>query len=335
MDLSEGGPTVRILLAIDGSRASNEALDLVAAMPWPAGSAIRIVSVVPGSSSLGMDHSGAAAHLPELDRYRDPIVRSHVVALADAERELSLAHGNAAVERFLLRGRAASLILEEALDFAAELIVVGHRGRGPIESMLLGSVSAEVAAHAPCAVLVARSGSIGSVVIADDDSPGARVAATVLEHLPLPAGTPITVLSVTDDAFPYDTAVSPALYGEAVTAYQHGMDEAGRDALAIASGGAARFEQLGFPAMALVRAGDPADEIVKCARQQNASLVVLGTRGYSGLRRLLLGSVARNVLLHAPCSVLIVRESVIPPADDVSPRADDLSKTAGAISSVL
>ena len=37
--------------------------------------------------------------------------------------------------------------------------------------------------------------------------------------------------------------------------------------------------------------------------------IVMGTRGHTGLARLILGSVARNVLLHAPCSVLIVRET--------------------------
>jgi hypothetical protein len=39
-----------------------------------------------------------------------------------------------------------------------------------------------------------------------------------------------------------------------------------------------------------------------------AGIIVVGTRGQTGLRRLVLGSVARNVLLHAPCSVLVVRE---------------------------
>ena len=306
---------MRILVATDGSTHANVARDLVASMSWPAGSSIRIVSVVPGSSSLSLDLSDAASNLPEVDRYRDPVVRSHVVALVDAERELGLSHPNAVVERFLLRGRAASQIVEEAHDFAADLIVVGHRGRGPIESMLLGSVSAEVVAHAPCAVLVARSVDIGSILVADDGSLGARVAETILEQLPLPARTPITVLTVADDAFPYDTAVSPALYNEAMTSYRGGLAQGRQDALAIATAGAARFGQLGFQSTALVRSGDPAHEIVAGATQQRAGLVVLGTRGHSGLRRLLLGSVARNVLIHAPCSVLIVRETVVPAAD--------------------
>ena len=66
---------------------------------------------------------------------------------------------------------------------------------------------------------------------------------------------------------------------------------------------------------ALERSGDPAHEIVAYAKEQQSGLLVLGTRGHTGLRRLMLGSVARNVLLHAPCSVLVVRENVAPPAD--------------------
>jgi nucleotide-binding universal stress UspA family protein len=45
---------------------------------------------------------------------------------------------------------------------------------------------------------------------------------------------------------------------------------------------------------------------VHAARERQADLVVVGSRGLTGLPRLVLGSVARNVLYHAPCSVLIV-----------------------------
>jgi nucleotide-binding universal stress UspA family protein len=68
----------------------------------------------------------------------------------------------------------------------------------------------------------------------------------------------------------------------------------------------------GYHATGFVRDGDPAHEIVEFAREHRIGLLVLGTRGHTGLRRLLLGSVARNVLLHAPCSVLIIRETVDP-----------------------
>ena len=47
---------------------------------------------------------------------------------------------------------------------------------------------------------------------------------------------------------------------------------------------------------------------MRLATERSIGTIVIGTRGHTGLARLFLGSVARNVLLHAPCSVLVVRE---------------------------
>jgi nucleotide-binding universal stress UspA family protein len=62
-----------------------------------------------------------------------------------------------------------------------------------------------------------------------------------------------------------------------------------------------------------VREGDPARAIVDEAEARHADLIVMGTRGLTGFDRLVLGSVARNVLTHAHCSVLVVH-----PRDQVS-----------------
>ena len=53
--------------------------------------------------------------------------------------------------------------------------------------------------------------------------------------------------------------------------------------------------------------GDPREVLVDVAQEEGADLVVVGSRGRTGLARLLLGSVASHVALHAPCSVLVVR----------------------------
>ena len=53
--------------------------------------------------------------------------------------------------------------------------------------------------------------------------------------------------------------------------------------------------------------GDPDDAIVEYAREHGADLIVMGSHGHTGLRHLLMGSVAEHVLRHAPCPVLIVR----------------------------
>jgi nucleotide-binding universal stress UspA family protein len=302
---------MRILLATDGSKPAGRAVHLVANMGWPKGTAIRIVSSVSKGSDMVVSWTPETASLSELDRIEDTIVRTHAVALESAERDLALAHPDCMIERFLLRGRAASLIVEEARDFGADLIVVGHRGHGPIETMLLGSVSAEVVDHAPCPVLVARDDVLGTVVLADDGSPSAVIAAAVLEAFPLPIQTPITVLSITDTGFPFTAAAAPGLYDQAITSYVRSLGEARDETARIAQGAADRLHDAGYRTTSVTRDGDPAHEIVEFATRNNTGLLVLGTRGHTGLKRLLVGSVARNVLLHAPCSVLIVRERAV------------------------
>jgi nucleotide-binding universal stress UspA family protein len=65
----------------------------------------------------------------------------------------------------------------------------------------------------------------------------------------------------------------------------------------------------GFQVETVVREGDARSEIVDEAKQWHADLIVLGSHGYTGLQRLLLGSVAQSVVSHAPCSVEVVRRT--------------------------
>ena len=67
---------------------------------------------------------------------------------------------------------------------------------------------------------------------------------------------------------------------------------------------------VGLNAVPEGREGDAATEVIAAAQATNADLIVIGTHGRTGLSRLVLGSVARNVLHHATCSVLIAREPI-------------------------
>ena len=62
-----------------------------------------------------------------------------------------------------------------------------------------------------------------------------------------------------------------------------------------------------IPHEILVGYGQPVDEILRLAEENQADLIVVGTHGHSGLRHLLLGSVAERIVLRASCSVLLVR----------------------------
>jgi nucleotide-binding universal stress UspA family protein len=69
----------------------------------------------------------------------------------------------------------------------------------------------------------------------------------------------------------------------------------------------ARVVKAGVKAAGLLLEGVAADRIARAARKERADLIVMGTRGRSGLSRFLLGSVAQRVLTLAPCAVLTVR----------------------------
>lgn len=62
------------------------------------------------------------------------------------------------------------------------------------------------------------------------------------------------------------------------------------------------------PADAIVRIGRPVESIVDSARQRHADLIIMSTHGHTGLKHMLLGSVTENVVRHAACPVLVVRE---------------------------
>jgi nucleotide-binding universal stress UspA family protein len=67
--------------------------------------------------------------------------------------------------------------------------------------------------------------------------------------------------------------------------------------------------------------GDPASEILKVARQRQCNLIVMGTHGRTGLRHLLMGSVAERVIRKASCPVLTARSPFgqMPPASALFP----------------
>lgn len=65
------------------------------------------------------------------------------------------------------------------------------------------------------------------------------------------------------------------------------------------------------PVQTAIRDGDAANEILAAAKDFAADLIVVGSRGYTGVTRFFAGSVARQVVLDATCSVLIVRGSAV------------------------
>lgn len=292
---------MRILLAIDGSPSSVHARDLVTTLRWPAGTAITVLMAYQVPAAWFTDAAMAGGwRTGAEDALRDEAVN----ALADLAAPLE-GHGWT-IDRRAILGRASTVIRDTADDVGADLIVIGSRGHGPIQSMLLGSVSAEVTDIADQSVLVVRDGPVASMLVATDGSDCAGAVPEVIARWQALRGIPAVALGVAPvDSPAYELMVALFTHGSADVARQR--KELLAQFRAYAEALAARLSEIGMPANAEVRTGDAANEIVKAAAERRADLIVIGSRCLHGMDRLVLGSVARNVLLHAHASVLIVR----------------------------
>jgi nucleotide-binding universal stress UspA family protein len=293
---------MRILLALDGSAGADVARALVRSVAWPAGSqfhALRVIEPVIDPFAIpGVVADEALEASIELDAARS--------ALAD--EVASLATDRLAVMAEVAIGRPATVILRAAQTEGADLIVMGSRGRGPIRAMVLGSVSAEVATHAGCPVLVARQPTARQAIIALDGTPvGDRILDTVAT-LPVLEGASLHVLCVAPSPLPGPGVLLSGSYGVPLTWYEDSVEAARRSLEQVATDGARRLAAAGVEADWAVLEGDPAAVIIDEAARREADLIVVGTHSRSGLTRLLLGSVARNVLLHADASVLVLHD---------------------------
>ncbi|HVM24090.1 MAG TPA: universal stress protein [Candidatus Limnocylindrales bacterium] len=295
---------MKILLAIDGSACSIVARDLVGSLRWPPATEVVLL----GAYDVPIDWTGGVGSTMDWVGDIEDATREVLEQQLD-ELAVPLAEAGLATTRLVVKGRTASVIVDVAREQRADLVVTGSRGRGPLRSMLLGSVAAEVAGDAPCPVLVARSPAVSRLLVATDGSPAALAIPDRLAAWGVFAGQPAEAVAVSIPDGPiFETAVSLYTLGDKRLASRRQELRATyeRDAEEMA----ARLTESGMPAVAHLRAGDPAHEILAVAEERGADLIVTGTRGLGGIDRLLLGSVARNVLTHARCSVLVMREPI-------------------------
>jgi nucleotide-binding universal stress UspA family protein len=298
---------MRILLAIDGSASSDRATELVSTFPFPPDAMVRVVAVHRSYADVlgfGWETMGDASTSADTDDQADASRLREAIARA----ETLLLRPGLAVEGFLLQGRPGSAIVDEARAMEADLVVVGSRGHGRIATMLLGSTASEIVDHAPCPVLVARHKHLAPLAFADDGSTSARNAETVFTRWPIFAGLPVSVITVAEVAVPVAAGFTPGLYDQTLASYTKAADETREEVRREATSEAHRLADAGLDATAFELEGDPSTEIVRFAATHDIATIVMGTRGHTGLARLILGSTARNVLLHASCSVLVVRE---------------------------
>jgi nucleotide-binding universal stress UspA family protein len=301
---------MRVMLATDGSGSAAVAAELVGNIRWPSGTAIDIVRVIgEGGQDLVAGPWPAVGFRFSLEAQTAAIrdAEQALVALAEPLQKLRLK-----TDHFVLRGRPADALLDWIECHRPDVVIVGSRGVSPFERALVGSVSAELVDGSPVPVLVARRPTLDRVVVAVDGSDIASQAVATVRRWPFLAMAEIRTVSVA----PEHARWWPDELRARGTGVADAEDEAAQESLiehdGIAAEAAATLRAVGFKANSEVRSGSPASTIVAFATDWDADLVIMGSHGRTGLARLLLGSVARNVLHHANCSVLIVHRHAEP-----------------------
>jgi nucleotide-binding universal stress UspA family protein len=277
---------MKIVLAIDGSKFSEAAVEAVIDQMRVPETEIHVLHVVEKPSLLVAREMGGS------DRALDVVWEAEtkeawalVQKVAERLRSVGLKVTTAVEE-----GDPKSNIVDAASKWRADLIVVGSHGHKGLERFLIGSVPDAVARHAGCSVEIVRIPlKLSRILLAIDDSKFSWAAVEAVMAQLQPQGREIKVLNVADPFMPVLLQDSVKRGWELVQRAEEKLRDAG------------------YQTQTAVEEGDPKSTILDQATRWDSGLIAMGSHGRTGLGRFLMGSVAQGVAHHALCSVEIVR----------------------------
>lgn len=146
---------MKILLAVDGSVYSDAAVEEVVKRPWPPQSEVRVIMAAETPMMVGME---PWAPSPEYFEQLEKSVREAAKAIIDRalEKLKTIETTTVKISSQAIQGSPRQVIVEEAERWGADLIIMGSRGLGAWNRLLLGSVSSAVVHHAKCSVEIVR-----------------------------------------------------------------------------------------------------------------------------------------------------------------------------------
>lgn len=289
--------TGSVVAGVDDSDASRAGVDLAAQEASRRRLPLRLVHgyVAP------VPHS-AVGFVPYPLDVQAPLHHARAVVAA-AAHGVRQRHPDLDVTTAVTVGGPAGVLVEES--GAASLVVVGCRGSGGFARLLAGSVSTQVATYAHCPVIVVRppAGPDGRplpVVVGVDGSPESALALGFGFEEASARGVPLTAIYVWQ-------ALPRANLGP-ITRWHYDPAEATQEARRLLAEAVAGWQEK-YPEVAVRQRAvydfNPAETLVDAS--QEASLVVVGSRGLGGFTGMLLGSVGRALVHHAHCPVTVVR----------------------------
>ncbi|WP_433790817.1 universal stress protein [Actinoplanes sp. CA-252034] len=278
-----------IIVGVDGSAPSLAAVDLAL---WEGALRDRAVRIVYGD--CWADHP-AWANNDAAGDLAAGLLSEPQQAIRDATDRANGTQVPVTTE--IVAGDPAAVLVRESAH--TDLLVLGHRGRGGLPGLLLGSVAIKVAAHATCPVMITRGAApaTGDILVGVDGSAADDAALGFAFHEAALRGADLRTLHAASRRhlgnaellLRYDTQPEAAAHTQLLTETLSNWSRK-------------------YPGVAVHRdltAGRPADAIVEAGTR--AQLVVLGTRGHAHLPGRRLGSVSHAVLHHTACPVAIVR----------------------------
>jgi len=207
------------------------------------------------------------------------------------------------VESFVCEGEPPEVIAQTAQEKGADLIAMGTHGRRGIKRFIMGSVTSAVIGHSSCDVLVVKkpcmecTGTFSSILIPFDGSEFSKKALAHAHALAKDDGAEITALYVIPRyeemiGFMKTASIKKSLYSEAERIIAMARE-------CISSNGVTLATE--------IEEGPAGERIIDAAGRMKNDLIVMGSHGWRGVNKAILGSTAERVIMDASCPILIVR----------------------------
>jgi nucleotide-binding universal stress UspA family protein len=292
-----------ILVPVDFSPASVHGVQFAAAVARAFHAGLHLLHVVepPSLPEWGYAHLAVReARLHQAATERLPKLAVECGIDPALVRSTKIRHGDSETE-----------ICDEAAAARSDLIVLASHGLGGLTHLVGASATLRVVRHAPCPVLTVRDraleelpgpathGEFKHLLVPTDFSPASKKALPYAVALARKYEAQLTLLFVAPQHLPVDVS------GGATILDESDLADKAREMLP-------RFRAAELDphlrVECVVTSGSPAVAITEAARNHGADLIVISTHGHAGLRRFMLGSVTEDVVRHAVCPVLVVRE---------------------------
>jgi len=307
---------MRILLAVDGSHYSKLATKMVEALYFPPQTDITVVTVVPEHTFLGGITFGKLRTTPAR---KDVQQEKALELLQDTIQALNKT--GLKIESLVRWGNPADEILETADEVNISLVVMGAKGLTDSPAFRLGSVAQTVMKYARESVLLVRQAmaisgldagterkpGMNRVLLATDGSQHSQLATQLLMNLTLPNKCEVIVVTALQSHLVSSNKETKLTFQndeELLTRLQKEEDQHAKRIIARVEN---QFKNRGYTTMSEILKGGAAESVLKAAYKYDPDVIVLGSRGLTVIKRLLLGSVAERVARYANSSVLIGR----------------------------